>query len=337
MKKILFIFAFIFIFSFAFACGEKEDEKKQDDNKQEEQKPDEPKDEPEEPETKEFTVKFVVDGEGTILKVVEGEKAIKPSDPVKDGYIFAGWFLGDEKYNFESLVTSDMELTAKFEKIVLEELIINVTEYTVNEGEGFLLEYEVKNKKEGTFVVIESLDNEVLEVSGDNVIGLKEGTGTLKVYLNSSTDYIIITVNVLEIKEPQVYITNKPDKIGMLEKYTLDIEVLNSDSKVIYESLDENIVDINNGVLEGVNIGSTTITVMLEDNNEIMDSFDVEVFIDPVIIFDTLIIDDVLVKEVTTYGENPKIQKQLVLGSVCRYLFNEVEIIQEFAPIDQNE
>ena len=337
MKKLLFIFAIIFIFSFAFACGEKEDEKKQDDNKQEEQKPDEPKDEPEEPETKEFTVKFVVDGEKTIVKVVEGEKAIKPSDPVKDGYIFVGWFLGDEKYNFESLVTSDMELTAKFEKIVLEELIINVTEYTVNEGEGFLLEYEVKNKKEGTFVVIESLDNEVLEVSGDNVIGLKEGTGTLKVYLNSSTDYIIITVNVLEIKKPQVYITNKPDKIGMLEKYTLDIEVLNSDSKVIYESLDENIVDINNGVLEGVNTGSTTITVMLEDNNEIMDSFDVEVFIDPVIIFDTLIIDDVLVKEVTTYGENPKIQKQLVLGSVSRYLFNEVEIIKEFAPIDQNE
>ena len=31
MKKLLFIFAFIFIFSFAFACGEKEDEKKQDD------------------------------------------------------------------------------------------------------------------------------------------------------------------------------------------------------------------------------------------------------------------------------------------------------------------
>ena len=123
MKKLLFIFAFIFIFSFAFACGEKEDEKKQDDNKQEEQKPDEPKDEPEQPETKEFTVKFVVDGEETILKVVEGEKANKPIDPVKEGYKFIGWFIGSEEYDFEKVVTSDLELTAMFEKISRYDLI----------------------------------------------------------------------------------------------------------------------------------------------------------------------------------------------------------------------
>lgn len=46
--------------------------------------------------------------------VQAGETAIRPDDPTKTGYIFAGWELGDTKYNFAAPVTGDMTLTAKW-------------------------------------------------------------------------------------------------------------------------------------------------------------------------------------------------------------------------------
>ena len=49
-------------------------------------------------------------------EVEHGKTAVKPADPKKEGYTFIGWYLGDEEYDFSTPVTSDLELTAKFEK-----------------------------------------------------------------------------------------------------------------------------------------------------------------------------------------------------------------------------
>ena len=40
--------------------------------------------------------------------------ALQPSDPTKDGFVFAGWYNGDTKYDFTQSVTSDITLTAKW-------------------------------------------------------------------------------------------------------------------------------------------------------------------------------------------------------------------------------
>ena len=71
----------------------------------------------------EYTVKFVANGEETVQTVKEGEKAVKPSDPVKEGYKFIGWYTGEEIYDFEKVVISDLELVASFEKISRYDLI----------------------------------------------------------------------------------------------------------------------------------------------------------------------------------------------------------------------
>ena len=87
----------------------------------EEKAPDEPGDEPgDEPEIKEYIVKFVVDGEASEVKVVDGEKLAKPIDPEKVGYVFLGWFVGEAEYDFEKAVTSDLEVVAKFEEVIKE-------------------------------------------------------------------------------------------------------------------------------------------------------------------------------------------------------------------------
>ena len=73
----------------------------------------------------EFTVKFenVDDTEYTDLIVNRGEKLAKPNDPVKEGYEFVGWFTDEtcvNVYDFESVVTQDLILYAKFEVIKLQ-------------------------------------------------------------------------------------------------------------------------------------------------------------------------------------------------------------------------
>ena len=91
------------------------------------------------PEVKEYTVKFVVDGEASEVKVAEGEKASKPADPVKEGYVFLGWYVGSEAYDFEKAVTADVELVAKFEAAAVEpkyDFVVGAFEGTEVEVEG---------------------------------------------------------------------------------------------------------------------------------------------------------------------------------------------------------
>ncbi len=61
-------------------------------------------------------VKFNSDGGSEVKEqqVVDGEQAIKPADPTKDGYTFAGWKLDGADYDFAAEVTSDIELMASW-------------------------------------------------------------------------------------------------------------------------------------------------------------------------------------------------------------------------------
>ncbi|WP_281628368.1 InlB B-repeat-containing protein [Traorella massiliensis] len=62
------------------------------------------------------TVTFVIDNEEKDVLVKENGLAEALEAPVKEGYTFVGWFNGDKEYDFSTPVTSDLELTAKFEK-----------------------------------------------------------------------------------------------------------------------------------------------------------------------------------------------------------------------------
>lgn len=61
-----------------------------------------------------YTVTFDNEGEITTQKVMQGNAANKPDDPVKNGYTFDGWYNGESKYDFTSPVTENFTLTAKW-------------------------------------------------------------------------------------------------------------------------------------------------------------------------------------------------------------------------------
>ena len=63
-----------------------------------------------------FTVTFNTDG-GSVVNVqtvIKGAKATKPADPTKEGYAFVEWQLNGKTYNFNTVVTSNITLTAKW-------------------------------------------------------------------------------------------------------------------------------------------------------------------------------------------------------------------------------
>ncbi len=61
---------------------------------------------------------FDTDGGSQLNNVVleKSGKIIKPNDPIKEGYIFEGWFVGDEEFDFDKPITKAVVLVAKWKK-----------------------------------------------------------------------------------------------------------------------------------------------------------------------------------------------------------------------------
>ena len=66
-----------------------------------------------------FAVRFDTDGGSEIepTMVEHSRKVQPPSDPEKSGHTFVGWYLGDEKYNFDTPITAPLTLTAEWERV----------------------------------------------------------------------------------------------------------------------------------------------------------------------------------------------------------------------------
>ena len=66
-----------------------------------------------------FTVTFNNDDntEITTQTVEDGGKATKPNNPTKEGYKFVEWVYDYAPYNFDTPVTQNITLTARYEKL----------------------------------------------------------------------------------------------------------------------------------------------------------------------------------------------------------------------------
>ncbi len=63
-----------------------------------------------------YTVTFDPDNEDDIFAqtVQSGSLAIRPVNPLKDGYVFSHWALSEAEYDFYTAVTADITLTAQY-------------------------------------------------------------------------------------------------------------------------------------------------------------------------------------------------------------------------------
>jgi len=112
-----------------------------------------------------FTITFITGTDTAIAdqKIKTDGKVEKPADPVREGYLFAGWYIEETQYDFDTVVTKDLELTAKWEKEILEKTI------------GEIIAAEVgAYKTEGV----------VVGVNNQSFL-LKDASGTILVYLGT--------------------------------------------------------------------------------------------------------------------------------------------------------
>ena len=247
------------------------------------------------PEVKEFTVTFVVDGEKTEVKVAEGEKAVKPSDPVKEGYVFKGWYVGEEAYDFEKAVTADVELVAVFEE--------NGDEPVVEYPDGFEIELEAtyesvyidETKKavavivkpegatvEGLKYVWSSSDEEVLYVNPETgaVKGIAEGEATI-ICTTSDEEYsceLTIQVLVRPALESIVLEGNTSVDEGATTNLTVVCTPADALADVDWSSDNEAVATVNDkGIVMGIAAGTAVITATQKDNAAITATFTVTV------------------------------------------------------------
>jgi len=88
---------------------------------------------------KTYTVTIVTDEKTEKTVVKENEIIKEPKAPKKDNYNFLGWYIGNQKYDFNNKITSDIIITAKYEYN-----LVTIT-YDLDGGVGLALETIKKN------------------------------------------------------------------------------------------------------------------------------------------------------------------------------------------------
>lgn len=114
-----------------------------------------------------YTVEFNSDG-GNIISsqtITGGEKAIMPSNPIKAEHLFAGWYYGDVPYDFNTAISANTTLTARWNKVSpakpsikklknTKKAKMNITLKSVKDIEGYEISYSTyKNAKKKAIVV----------------------------------------------------------------------------------------------------------------------------------------------------------------------------------------
>lgn len=149
-----------------------------------------------------ITVSYVSDGSQIFIQQVEKNKlAGKPNNPVKDGYVFSGWYSDADlinKYDFSVPVTSDITLYAGWVQNNAEQGLtivagqaIDIKECCFEDVDSEISRYVVDNKNYAS-------------VSKGMLIGKKAGAVTVKAQLKTGKN------TYEDVAYSEVYILNKP-------------------------------------------------------------------------------------------------------------------------------
>lgn len=136
-------------------------------------------------EAKKYTVKFDSNGGSKVSskEVTSGSKVTKPSNPTRTGYKFGGWTLNNKAYDFNSKVTSNITLVAKWTAKTYTVKVSSVDEYS---PARILSVYEDGSKI--SFKQINYTDGIKLCSSNGNINKSDiEGLSKLQVVLNDGT------------------------------------------------------------------------------------------------------------------------------------------------------
>ncbi len=227
---------------------------------------------------KTYTVTFIdsIDNkEISSVSVKENEKVEKPAEPKKVGYTFDNWYLNDEIYDFDTKVTKDMTIEARFissseDKIELKETTLGLI---VDEDK----QIEIASFPEGVSrsqLIWISSDEEIVAVDENgNLKAIREGSCTITIKTKdgkySSTLNVTVTKNKVSVES--VSITGSREvMVGKTIKLTANVKPDDAtDKEVTWKSSNTSIATVDRyGNVKGIKAGTVTITVTTTDGGK---------------------------------------------------------------------
>ncbi len=225
---------------------------------------------------KEFEITFDTNGGSNIsnLTIKKEGKITKPEDPTKEGYIFEGWYYDGKEFDFNTEVTEDMKLEARWSKVEVTGINLNAQNLTLK-PEG-IAELEVIFTPEGASseLVWESSDTSIVTVSENGELkALKDGEATITV---TTKDGKYSATCKIKVEDDAVAVTSvsisgdKEVTVGSTIKLTANIKPKDASNKeVVWKSSDKKIATVDSkGNVKGLKPGKVKITVTTVDGEK---------------------------------------------------------------------
>ena len=226
----------------------------------------------------EYTITFNTNGGSHIDSIVvkENDTIPKPEDPTKEGYAFAGWYYKDELYDFDTPVTSNMELEARWEGTgKVSGISLNQTNLELYVGETYTLVATItpENAKDKSLTWKSSSPEIVSIDSNGNIKALKAGKATITVTTKDGGFTAKATITVKEkIEEiPVTGVSLNKTSLTLTEgdsyRLVATVKPSNATNKnVTWKSSNPKVATVDsNGKVKALKVGTTTITVATKD------------------------------------------------------------------------
>lgn len=136
-------------------------------------------------EAKKYTVKFDSNGGSKVSskEVTSGSKVTKPSNPTRTGYKFGGWTLNNKAYDFNSKVTSNITLVAKWTAKTYTVKVSSVDEYSPARilsvyEDGSKISFKQINYTDGTMLCSSKGNINKSDIEGETKLQIVLSDGT---------------------------------------------------------------------------------------------------------------------------------------------------------------
>ncbi len=218
------------------------------------------------------TVTFDSNGGTTVksIKVKDNDKVKRPEDPTKDGYIFDGWYLEDELFDFDTKIRKDITLEAYWNSNSIELKSTSISLVVGLEKKLEILSLPDGITKEN--LVYSSSDESIVTVDENgNLNALTIGTVTITIKSKDGKYTAKCTVNVMDEEIESISIDGDSTvTVGNSIQLTVTFNPSNATSKKLtWKSSDTSIATIDeNGNVKGLNVGTVTITVTTTNGKE---------------------------------------------------------------------
>lgn len=224
------------------------------------------------------TVTFNTNGGNVITskKVLHNKRIKEPTEPVRDGYSFLGWYYNGEKYSFDQEVTENIELSAKWEKIVysnIEEIEIPFDDFAMKPNTSVKIKTNIKPEVDEE-IYWKSSDDKVVEVDGNGLLtSKKEGSATITAStIKGLSDEINITVSNDAISLDSISLVSELIITkGSIKKLEIEFSPINvSNKNIIWTSDNTNIVSVDkDGVITAKSEGTAYVFATTLDGSKV--------------------------------------------------------------------